>query len=242
MSMSVDTNTILARAEYEHWWFQSRRAITGYVFWKKLPKTQEKLKILSVGCGTGAELEHIGQFGEVTGIDIDPEVVQFCRAKGLNVVQMNLLDLSFAAETFDIVVAMDVLEHIKEDYKALEKLEHVLKKNGLLLITVPALQCLWSSFDEEGEFPHVRRYTKKSLLSLIGSQKLIPEKISYYNFFLFPLAYFTRKSDKSFASQMVGMPAWQNTILRLIFSFEKYFLPWISFPVGVSLIGVFKKR
>ena len=239
MNKAVDTNTILAQAEYTHWWFQARRAIMEYIFWKNIDNKQ--ITVLSVGCGTGAELEHIGQYAHVTGLDIDKEVISFCKSKGLSVIEGDILDTKLPEQSFDIVVAMDVLEHIKDDYGALAQLARVLKKDGLLLVTVPAFEWLWSSFDEEGEFPHVRRYTKKTLLDLLHSQSLQISKMSYYNFFLFPFAYLARMSDQSFVSQMQPMPRWKNSLLRSLFAFEKYFLPWINFPFGVSLVAVCKK-
>ena len=233
------TNDILAIAEYNHWWFQSRRAIMEYIFWKKL--TKKDLKILSVGCDTGAELEHLSYFGRVTGIDIDPEAILFCRLKGFEVIQSDVLASNLKKESFDIIVAMDVIEHIQDDVKAISALKNLLKKDGKLLITVPALPCLWSSFDEEGDYPHFRRYTKKTLTNLFRMQNLIIEKISYYNFFLFPLALIARLSNQSFASQMNSSNKFKNTLLRSIFSFEKYFLSWMSFPTGVSLVAVCRK-
>lgn len=67
------------------------------------------------------------------------------------------------------------------------------------------------------------------------------ETLSYYNFFLFPLAFFARKSNQSFVSQMEVRSQLKNNFLRSVFSFEKYFLPWISFPVGVSLVAICRK-
>ncbi len=240
MNVELDTTTILSEAEYHHWWFQSRRTIMEYVFWKKL--SSKDISILCVGCGTGAELEHVAQFGNVTGLDIDPLVISLCKEKGLNVVQANLLDTSLPEESFDIVVAMDVIEHIQDDYKALAALCRVLKKGGKLLVTVPAFPSLWSSFDEEGDFPHFRRYTKESLSALFASQNLKKEKLSYYNFFLFPAAFLLRKTNTSFAQQMAVPSPWKNTFLRTVFSFEKLFLPWGSFPVGVSLLAIYEKQ
>ena len=237
--VASDTNAILAIAEYNHWWFQSRRSIMEYIFWKNIAK--KDLRILSVGCGTGAELEHLSTFGKVTGIDIDPEVVRFCKAKGFQVIESDILASDLPQESFDVVVAMDVIEHIKDDFKVVAALKKLLKKDGKLLITVPALPCLWSSFDEEGDFPHFRRYTKKTLQTLLISYDFTIEKLSYYNFFLFPAAFFARKSNQSFALQMEVRSSLKNGFLRSIFSFEKYFLPWLSFPVGVSLVAVCRK-
>ena len=244
MISELDTTMLLARAEYDHWWFQSRRAIMEQLFWKTLSSSSSSkdIKILCVGCGTGSELEHAAQFGQVTGVDIDPQVVSLCREKGLNVIQADILDTSLPKESFDVVVAMDVIEHIKDDYKTVQALSGLLKKGGHLLITVPALQCLWSSFDEEGDFPHFRRYTKKTLSTLLLSQSLKREKLSYYNFFLFPAAFLARKANSSFAAQMTVPSRWKNNLLRTVFSFEKYFLPWMSFPVGVSLVAIYKKQ
>jgi SAM-dependent methyltransferase len=242
MISELDTTGLLARAEYDHWWFQSRRAIMEHIFWKKLPFLSKDLKILCVGCGTGAELEQAAQFGQVTGVDIDPQVVALCKKKGLHVIQADILEASLPQESFDVVVAMDVIEHIQDDYKTVQALSGLLKKGGHLLVTVPALPCLWSSFDEEGDFPHFRRYTKKTLSDVLSSQPLKKEKLSYYNFFLFPVAFLARKTHSSFVAQMTVPSPWKNSLLRAVFSSEKYFLPLISFPVGVSLIALYQKQ
>jgi SAM-dependent methyltransferase len=137
---------------------------------------------------------------------------------------------------------MDVLEHIKDDKNALEKIVRALKPNGSLIITVPACMFLWSKFDEMGDYPHVRRYSKKTLLDLLGTQKLNIEKISYYNFFLLPLMFATRRVSKAPKSQLEIPNKLLNRILQTIFSSEKYIASKLNFPIGASLVAICKKK
>lgn len=232
---------ILDDAERNHWWFNGRRSIIEYVFWNK--NNNKKTKVLSVGSSTGAELEHISRFASVVGIDIDKHAVEYCKQRNLNVIHDDILSSNLPSESFDIVVAMDVLEHIEDDKNALRIMCQLLKPGGKLLITVPACPFLWSKFDEIDHHPHYRRYTYLSLKTLLKEQKNIKIKfLSYYNFFLFPLMFIVRKIDWLVDTELSKPPVFINYLLTKIFSFERYFLHWGIFPIGGSLMATCYKK
>src|SRR5688572_31373282 len=86
--MQQHTYAIMDRVEDSHWWFVGRRAILesflrGIV--EKPGKPAGELRILDVGCGTGANLEMLSQFGGAEGVDVSDDALEFCRQKGLSV-------------------------------------------------------------------------------------------------------------------------------------------------------------
>lgn len=229
----------LYKIESDHWWFQSRRNIITHLFWKKQNFTNPK--ILSIGISSGAELDFLAKYGNVTGVEICPNASDHSTKLGHKVINKDILKCDLDKNEYDIIFAMDVLEHIKEDEKALGKIVNALKPNGHLIITVPACMFLWSKFDELGDYPHVRRYSKKGLIQLLKTQNLNIKKISYYNFFLFPLMFITRKLMK-FKKPSLELPnKFLNRFLGSIFSSEKYFTSKINFPIGSSLIAICTK-
>ncbi|OGJ48056.1 hypothetical protein A2344_01995 [Candidatus Peregrinibacteria bacterium RIFOXYB12_FULL_41_12] len=232
-------------SEKTHWWFCGRREIINrlgeHFVWRNRDK---KLRILALGCGTGAELDFLSKLGDVTGMDYSLEAVTFCKMSSHNVMQGDAENLSFSDESFDLVVAFDVLEHIKNDRKAVTEVYRVLKREGIFYLTVPAFQFLWSYNDDISY--HHRRYTKRTLLELLDGFGI--EKISYFNMIFFPLVMAVRRLNKSFKRRAVsdGDIKKTNTIinfvLRKIFAFEKYFLTRFNFPFGISLICIARKK
>ena len=236
---TVEYETML-KAERDHWWFKSRRDIIDHLFWKPGRKLPAEPSILSVGVSTGAELEYLSCHGCVTGLDICHQNVEFSRGCGFDVLEQDMVCCAEEDAKYDIVFAMDVLEHIEDHEKAFEQIVRVLKPGGHIVITVPAFMFLWSGHDVE--FEHVRRYTKKSLKRLISTQPVAIEKLSYYNFFLFPLALAVRKLGLSSTTQLTLPSSKINSLMHSIFSSEKRFLKWMNFPFGVSLISIVRKK
>lgn len=230
-----------AALEEHHWWFLGRRRIIKKVLNDlALPNNA---KILEVGCGTGGNLLLLSHYGEVFGIELDKFAREYAMKRGKACVMPGSLphDIPYQDNFFDLIVLLDVLEHVEEDDISLVKLFNKLKLGGYLLITVPAFSYLWSIHDELHH--HKRRYTYKSLeTKIIGSgYKIIFH--SYINAFLFPIIAALRLFKISRATGDLFMPPRLiNTILFKIFSFECHLLNLISLPFGLSLLIVALKN
>lgn len=93
-------------------------------------------KILELGCGNGKNIFDIKD--QSIGVDICPEFCNICREKGINVIESNVLDVNFNNESFDYILCIAVIHHLKEEkdkIKLLNIIKNALKKNGKALIT-----------------------------------------------------------------------------------------------------------
>lgn len=228
--------------EDRHWWFRARRSII-----KKLLSYYVKRKnnqILEIGCGTGGNLELLAGFGTVSAVECDKQARSYAAAKNIAMIKEGSLpDNMHFQQTFDVVCMLDVLEHIDDDIGAVRELQHLTKERGKVLITVPAYQWLWS--DHDVMHHHKRRYNKKQLTQLLSENGFHIVYCSYFNTFLLPVVFIVRKVASILSKKTgsdVSLPSrWVNCVLQSIFSFERHFFPWISFPFGVSIL-VFAKK
>jgi SAM-dependent methyltransferase len=232
-----------AEVEHKHWWFVAyRRIIAGVIASLGLPRDA---KILDAGCGNGGNLAMLSQFGEVYASEMDGEAAKRSVDKRIaKAVKHEALpeQCSFDNNFFDLIVMLDVLEHIKDDGKALGVLRDKLKTGGKLLVAVPAYMFLWSGHDVANH--HWRRYTRAGLRRVIASAGFVNGYASYFNVCLFPAAALGRfiKRIKGDGSHDLAMPApWLNRALTSLFGNEALFIPKISFPFGVSLMAIATK-
>jgi SAM-dependent methyltransferase len=169
--------------EDEHWWFTGRRA----VIWSLLgPLAADRpLRVLDAGCGTGRNLVEFRTLGPVSGVDPSPEALAFCRERGLEDVRPGSLEaLPFDDGAFDLILATDVIEHLRDDGVGLAELRRVSAPAGHLLLTVPAYRWLWSEHDDAHH--HFRRYTLRQLRRRVRAAGWQPVSWSYFNTTLLP--------------------------------------------------------
>lgn len=144
--------------------------------------------ILDIGCGTGVFLEYlkghgaelgVSAYGE--GIDIDKDTVDYCRKRKLNVRFGNGIKTKYKNSSFDVVRAKEVLEHIDKPEKLIMEIRRILKKGGLLILHVPTHYSLFYPFTNFfDDYTHIRPFTKKGIILLLGSFGFTDISISGY--------------------------------------------------------------
>src|SRR3989338_212933 len=165
------------RLEEDHWWFVAKRHFISILLKKHalVPSHQKgdpvykKARMLDVGCGTGVILSHFKSLGfETSGVDVSDEALKYCRLKGLdNLKKASAESLPFPDNYFDVVTALDLLEHLDDEKYVLKEVHRILKPQGVFIATVPMHKMLWSYHDVAAH--HKRRYSKKEILKLVKS-------------------------------------------------------------------------
>ena len=231
-----------------NWWFLGRRKIILDIlkyegFTKNHPK-----KILDLGCGTGSTLLKLKDWGWAVGIDISPLALSYCQQNGVGpLVQAAAQETPFKTGSFDLVLALDLLEHLDNDLETLREISRVLKPGGYLLVTVPAYKFLWSRHDELNL--HRRRYVLPQLRSRVEAAGFTIIRSTYMNSFLFLPILFIRwfknqvliNPQKGPLSDVRGHWPWVNAVLYFIFGLESKILSFINLPFGVSCLCLGRK-
>ncbi|OYU95456.1 MAG: hypothetical protein CFE21_09950 [Bacteroidetes bacterium B1(2017)] len=236
--------------ERTHWWFLARTKIleTQIV---QLLKDTPNASILNIGAATGASSEMLSKFGKVTSIEYEAECIAFVKDKiSFTIEEGTILDLNYPENSFDLVCAFDVVEHVAEDELALKEMHRVCKINGHVILTVPTFMSLWSKHDEVNH--HVKRYQLNELKALV-QPTLEPVFLSYFNTWLFLPIYLVRQFSNALPNMVkrsgsgsdFGLVKSQfiNTFFYKLFVSENWFLrKRISLPIGVSALAIWKKK
>src|SRR5436309_5642533 len=183
--MQQHTYSIMYEVEEHHWWFVGRRKIIeGFVAAVCCELGKRKPRILDVGCGTGANLQMLGQHGASEGVDVSSEALEFCRARGLSKVKQGAAEaLPYEDASFDLVTGLDVVEHLDDDVAGLKEMRRVLLPRGRALLFVLAFMFLWGVQDDISH--HRRLYTLKDLERKLREAGLTVERMSYANISFF---------------------------------------------------------
>ena len=201
-------------------------------------------RILEIGCGSGALLQDLQQYGTAYGLDVAAPALANCRERGLDCVSLaDVTALPFDDEQFNVVIAIDVLEHVEDDAAAIREINRVTRKGGKVILTVPAFQMLWSRRDVQCH--HHRRYLRDDFRSRVQRQGFKVLKSTYINlplfFPLFMMVKAGRLSSKrapSIRMDYALVPPPINQILSRVVEYEAKMLRRISLPIGSSIACV----
>ena len=192
---------------------------------------------LEIGCGAGALLDELAHQGwRALGIESSPRALAMAialrDASGGSQRLAPMLD-SEDRKTWDLVFALDVLEHIEDDVEAVQDWAARVRRGGHLLISVPAHPSRWSAGDEWAG--HFRRYSRSQLAALMEKAGLLPVHVECYGF---PLANI---------SEALGAPVYRRMMPVRVASITKAeatadrgverraasrIFRWLSSPVG----------
>ncbi len=158
-------------------------------------------------------------------------------------------ELPFKDASFDLVTALDVMEHDDNDDVCLKESFRVTDRGGLLLITVPAYKFMWGDHDRAAH--HRTRYTLKEVKRLVEATGYAVIRVSYMNTLLFPIAFifrqiknvigFFRKGRNPKSDFGATAPPVINWMLFKIFLLEKWLLSKYDFPFGLTVICIGRK-
>ena len=241
--MQADVYLRQIKNEESHWWFQGRMKIIDSLINESI-NSKKKINILDYGSGSGTNIKMLSKYGYVYAYEKDKTTAIYLKKKFKKNKRIKIISRPKSIKFYDLIISADVIEHIRNDKNALKYLSSLLKKNGLILLTVPAYNFLFSLKDEA--LHHFRRYNKKTLTKLILNYFNII-KLSYFNFFLFiPIAFsilLLKILNVQFINSVETKPNLIfNKILYIFFRYEKYFLKYLNFPFGLSIIAMAKKK
>jgi len=228
--------------ENSHWWFLARKEILLETMRLGLRNNKQKRKLLNVGSASGTSSKWLKEFGEVISVDISRFLCATAKMNSSEPVVCGALpNLPFSAQAFEVICAFDTIEHVKEYKRSVAELYRILKPEGLLFVTVPAVRALWGSHDVINH--HIKRFEKSELPKLFSCFKNL--RITYFNFFLFPLIYLFRKCEKIKPQRKTNFEMTGKGLSKIfyyIFVLEKVFLSkGVNFPIGASLLVVAQK-
>ena len=236
--MKEHTYPIMFRVEQSHWWYTGRRKILES-FLEDICHgiTDRRPRILDVGCGTGANLLMLSKYGDAEGVDVSEDALAFCRERGLENVKLGAAEkLPYEDGTFDLVTALDVVEHLDDDLGGLREMRRVLRPGGRVLLFVPTFMFLWGLQDDVSN--HRRRYRLPELRRVLEQAGFEIERTTYANITFFLPILLARKlmratGIKAESENNINVPA-LNGLLGGMLGAESVVLKYMNIPFGVS--------
>jgi ubiquinone/menaquinone biosynthesis C-methylase UbiE len=231
-----------------HWWYEIRRELLKYAFNTRFPGASG-LKILDLASACGDNFVVCSKYGSIYGIDISSHAIGYCRHKGIStIIQGDVQHLPFKSDAYDVVIALDVFEHLEDDIASMKEIRRVLKDEGILIFNTPACMSLFSYHDKA--FHHVRRYAAGELKNKLNSAGLPVKFITYWSFFIFPAVFAVRKlfkygeksGNEAVSDFHISMSPLTEKILRFLGRVELALIKRnIPLFFGVSLFGITQK-
>lgn len=231
----------LREIEADYWWHVNKRRVVVR-FLSLWAVTSGRL--LEVGCGGGLLSAALTRDGwNVVAGDRNPEALAFAREQGVRHAVAFDANAAWpvASGRFDLVLMLDVLEHLADDAHAARELHRVLRPGGAALLTVPAHPFLFSDWDRL--LGHYRRYRRAQLVSLVQNCGLKPLMVSYWNTVAFLPAFVLRGKYRLWNStlkhaEFPHVPSWVNKLLKLSGWLESLWLPRSVCAFGLSLAAL----
>ena len=232
----MDTDEIrkLCALEDRHWWYAARRAVLRREVAAFARARGGAGRALDVGAAGGGNTRVLGALGwTATALEHDAPAAEVARHRRQTVARADAVHLPVASGTVDLVVAMDVLEHLDDDRAAMVEWVRVLAPGGRLLVTVPADPSLWSAHDVA--VGHRRRYVAVELRALAVAAGAAVLDIRSWNVALRPAIAWRRRA--STGSDLDHVPAPLNLALRAVVEAERL-VPALRRRPGVTLVLV----
>jgi len=234
----------LVEVEDQNWWFRSRNRLILETLRRVFPRAGS---VLEIGCGTGFVLRDLVRAGyEVTGSELFPRGIEHARrrASEATFVQLDARSLPYRG-AFDVVAALDVIEHVADDESVLSEMAAAVRPGGGVMITVPQHRWLWSKADDFAH--HERRYTRRDLVTKLERAGLEPAVVTSFVTIALPAMFVARmveqRSDTYDPMSEFAIPPLLNRALEQLASVERMLIrAGVSLPAGGSLLVAARRR
>jgi SAM-dependent methyltransferase len=162
--------------ENRHFWWRVRRELVAALIADRRPI--EGTSVLDVGCGSGVTMRFLRDLGatRTIGVEVAPEALGPESQKSDDIIIGDIMSLDID-EPFDVILMLDVLEHIENDEQAVKRVSEFMAPDGLLIVSVPAYMALWSQHDELNA--HFRRYRLEQVTQLLVGADLTVLQAGY---------------------------------------------------------------
>jgi SAM-dependent methyltransferase len=224
-----------------HWWWRAREEHLLRLFRRILPP-DGKRRILDVGCGDGLLLDRLGAWGEAEGVESDATTLSPSAAR--RKIHLGPFDASYRPEKkFDLILFLDVLEHLDDPVAALRRANELLAPGGTIFVSVPAFQALWTTHDTLNH--HHRRYTT-ALLGLQSTQAGVSVAWARYGFLSIGIAKLLVRAREALFTATPRPPrvppAPLNGLARGIAAIDLRLGDLLPFPFGSSLFATLRSK
>lgn len=220
-----------------HWWWRAREDAVLHVI-RRLRAGRRYGRILDVGCGDALFFERLQPFGSVVGVEPDANLISDASKKRYMIHVGQFDDGFVAVEPFDIILFLDVLEHLDDPGFALRRARECLAPGGAIVVTVPAYRWLWTNHDDLNH--HRTRYSPADLRALASTCGFDVHELRHL-FQLLVVPKLTVHLWERLATRPPRPPTvppkWMNTLLLSACRAERWVSQWIKVPMGSSLIA-----
>ena len=211
----------------------------------------DRAVIMEVGCSSGFFIRDLVKSfpaAVIIGTDVvkEPLYRLAVNLPGVPLIRFDLLRCPLPDQSVDVLIMLNVLEHIEGDTLALQKAFNLLKPGGVLIVEVPAFKNLYGAYDVE--LRHFRRYSAGELQDKLIKAGFIICRKSYLGFILFPAfaavklleKWFLSKRNKTVVRKQASSTS-RNILVKWAVAFESKYLSDYQLPFGIRVLRTAKR-
>jgi len=225
----------------KHWWWRSREELIVEAL-RDRGLSGQRSAILDVGCGDGLFFDRLSEFGVVEGVEPDLSLLRDDGPHRPRIYALPFDDGFRPGRTYDVILMLDVLEHLRDPESALKHALTLLAPDGTFVATLPAFNALWTSHDVINQ--HVTRYDLAMFRRLARATGLRIDTARYFFHWVAAVKLAVHLGERVMPGKRAAPraprvpPAAINQLLYKLTRLEQWLLGHVALPFGSSLLVV----